>query len=98
MTTEEQLSQILSRLNQLESENKSLREQIESKAGIGFAENIPQSLRSDDPAIQIHNSRFARSVILGTRAAYDHSLEVGNPLIVDPGGLVRNSGSNPLKE
>ena len=98
MTIEEQLAEILSRQAKLEEENNLLRESLTNKSGIGFADNVPQAFRQDDENLQLGGMAVARHVIVATRAAEEHSRATGNSKVVDPGGLVRNSGSNPLRD
>jgi hypothetical protein len=82
-------------LRELQEENARLREQVEKKEKVGFADNVPFHLRSDDPLVPVGDDRFGRRVVLATAAATPEFVHREIPhaqgRIVDAGGLVRNT-------
>jgi len=82
-------------LRELTEENARLREQVEKKEKVEFAENVPFHLRSDDPLVPVGDDRFGRRVVLATAAATPDFVRREIPhaqgRIVDAGGLVRNT-------
>jgi hypothetical protein len=95
MTNEE----IITRLEALEAENKALKLRIDSP---DFAEGIPQEFKQIDRTIGgVDAARFARRVVVVTAPglAEDYASEkgLGENAVVDSGGLIKNSKSNPLE-
>jgi cell shape-determining protein MreC len=86
----------------LEAENKALKSRIDSKESTEYAQGIPASMISNDPAVRNDGDgdRFARRAVLSTdpQLAADYAKWSGKEIVVDPNGLVRNSISNPLSE
>lgn len=81
-------------INELKQENARLREELISKEKVGFAENIPGHLRTDDALVDPADQNFARRVTLGTRAAIPGK----DKHIIAPGNVVQNSKSRPWGE
>lgn len=94
------LAPMKTHMAELEAENKRLRESAEKKEGIGFADNVPFHLRSDDPLVPVEDNRFGRRVVLGTAAAdkqfVARELPYAQGRIVNHGGLVKNTIQNVI--
>lgn len=97
---EQMLVPMKTHMEELEAENRRLRETAEKKQGVGFADNIPFHLRSDDPLVPVEDNRFGRRVVLGTAAADPDFVRREIPhaqgRIVNHGGLVKNTIQNVI--
>jgi hypothetical protein len=92
------LEEISARLEALEAENKALKTRLDSP---DFAEGIPLEMRRGDSSIAgVDAARFARRAVVVTAPglAEDYAAEkgLGEHAVVDSGGLIKNSRSNPL--
>ena len=95
------LEPIKATVEELKAENIQLREELLKKSNTNFAEGVPRHLRGDNLDVIPGDERFARRVVVATRAADPEFVRRNIPHatnIVDPGGLVQNSKSNPIRE
>lgn len=95
---EEIMSPVIKKLDHLVDDNAKLHEEIASVKNHNFADGVPAHLRGSahDPAINTGRMSAARSVTIATRPVRENPEEYKN--VVDPGTVVRNSLSNPIKE
>ena len=99
LTPQESLMKdMMEMMKETQKQNQELRELLAKKENNGFADGVPRNLRSDDLSVIPEDSRFARRVVLHTRAADPEYIRRELPHtsgLVDPGALSTNPNPNP---
>lgn len=85
----ELLAPLQTQIKELGAENTRLREEAIKNAESGFADNVPNHLRSDDRLVDPGRMSKARSVTIRTRPVVENPQDYAN--VVDAGGLVHNT-------